>query len=218
MKRLFLFFSLILLVNTIWAQNSNLKIGLLKYNGGGDWYADPTALPNLMRFCNRELNTNFAASNGTVEPGSIEVFKYPILHLTGHGNVIFSPAECKNLKLYFEAGGFLHIDDNYGLDPYIRREMKKIFPDQEFVELPASHPIFHQKFDFPNGLPKIHEHNNKRPQAFGLFIYDRLVCLYTYESDISDGWEDPAVHGDSPDIRQKALEMGANIVSFVFSN
>ena len=218
MKQLSLITIFIFSINILYAQESILKIGLVKYSGGGDWYGDPTALPNLMNFCNRELNTNFAADPGTVEPGSPEIFNYPMLHLTGHGNVIFSPEECRNLKLYFEAGGFLHIDDNYGLDLYIRREMKKIFPDQEFIELPASHPIFHQKFDFPSGLPKILEHDGKRPQAYGLFIHDKLVCLYTYESDISDGWEDPAVHGDGPEIRGKALEMGANIVSFVFSN
>ncbi|MCW0484935.1 DUF4159 domain-containing protein [Gaoshiqia sediminis] len=200
------------------AQNPDLKIGLIKYKGGGDWYADPTALPNLMRFCNQELNATFANEPGTVEPGSIELFNYPMVHITGHGNIIFTHEETRNLRLYFEAGGFLHIDDNYGIDSYIRREMKKIFPDQEFIELPPDHPIFHQKFDFPNGLPKIHEHDNKRPQAFGLFIDNRLVCLYTYESDISDGWEDPSVHNDPPEIRRKALEMGANIVAYVFSN
>jgi hypothetical protein len=218
MRRLFFLFIFISSVQLLQAQQATLKIGLLKYNGGGDWYGDPTALPNLMRFCNENLHTNFAADPGTVDAGSIELFNYPMVHLTGHGNVIFSPEECRNLKLYFESGGFLHIDDNYGIDSYIRREMKKIFPDQEFVELPASHPIFHQRFDFPDGLPKIHEHDGKRPQAFGLFIDRRLVCLYTYESDISDGWEDPAVHGDPAPIREKALEMGANIVSYVFSN
>ncbi|WP_372773402.1 DUF4159 domain-containing protein [Mangrovibacterium sp.] len=218
MKILLIISFLILANQPGWAQPSDLKIGLVKYRGGGDWYADPTALPNLMSFCNRELNTNFSADPGTVEPGSTEIFNYPILHLTGHGNIVFSPEECRNLKLYFEAGGFLYIDDNYGLDAFIRREMRKIFADQDFVELPTDHPIFHQKFEFPNGLPKIHEHDGKRPQAFGLFIENRLVCLYTYESDISDGWEDPAVHGDSPVVREKALKMGANIVSYVFSN
>ncbi len=218
MKRLFFLLILLSSIQLARAQAPTLKIGLLKYKGGGDWYGDPTALPNLMRFCNEHLHTNFAADPAIVEPGSADLFNYPMVHLTGHGNVIFSKEECSNLKLYFEAGGFLHIDDNYGLDNYIRREMKKIFPDQDFVELPADHPIFHQKFDFPHGLPKIHEHDGKRAQAFGLFIDGRLVCLYTYESDISDGWEDPAVHGDPAPIREKALEMGANIVSYVFSN
>jgi len=218
MKHLHLLLLFAAVTLTAFAQKSDLKIGLLKYNGGGDWYADPTALPNLVRFCNRELNTHLLPDPGIVEPGSIEIFNYPLLHLTGHGNVVFSQEECRSLKLYLEAGGFLHIDDNYGIDPYIRREMKKVFPNLNFVELPAEHPIFHQKFNFPNGLPKIHEHDGKRPQAFGLFVEDRLVCLYTYESDISDGWEDPSVHGDSPEIRRKALEMGANIISFVFNN
>lgn len=207
-----------MLISSVSAQESELKIGLVKYKGGGDWYGDPTALPNLMRYCNQELNTNFADEPGTVEPESIEIFNYPMLHLTGHGNVIFSDEECQNLLTYFKAGGFLHIDDNYGIDEYIRREMKKIFPDQDFVELPSTHAIFHQKYDFEDGLPKIHEHDNGRPQAFGLFIDGRLVCLYTHESDISDGWEDPSVHNDTPEARKKALQMGANIVAYVFSN
>lgn len=218
MKKFTAIFFFLALAISVSAQNNELKIGLVKYKGGGDWYGDPTALPNLMRFCNQEINTNFADEPGTVEPGSIEIFNYPMLHLTGHGNVIFSDEECQNLLTYFKAGGFLHIDDNYGIDEYIRREMKKIFPDQDFTELPADFPIFHQKFDFPNGLPKIHEHDGKRAQAFGLFYEGRLVCLYTYESDISDGWEDPSVHGDPPDKRREALEMGADIVSYVFGN
>ncbi len=216
-KRLAIFF-LFAFCFSVTAQNNELKIGLVKYKGGGDWYADPTALPNLMRFCNQQLNTTFAEEPGTVEPGSIELFNYPMIHITGHGNIIFSDDESKNLRTYFEAGGFLYIDDNYGLNEYIRREMKKIFPDQDFVELPSEHPIFHQKFDFDDGLPKIHEHDNDRPQAFGLFFENRLVCLYTFESDISDGWEDPSVHNDTTEGRRKALEMGANIVSYVFSN
>lgn len=218
MKKIWIILFLALLWPNLLAQDFNLKLALLKYSGGGDWYANPTSLPNLMRFCNEQLKTGFAADNAVVEPASTEIFNYPIVHMTGHGNAVFSANECRNLRLYLEAGGFLHIDDNYGIDLPIRREMKKIFPDQDFVELPASHPIFHQKFDFPSGLPKIHEHDGKRPQAFGLFIGDRLVCLYTYETDLGDGWEDQSVHGDGPDIRAKALEMGANIVSWAFSN
>lgn len=218
MKKIWIILFFALLGMNLPAQEANLKLALLKYNGGGDWYANPTSLPNLMRFCNEQLKTNFTQENAVVEPGSIEIFNYPLVHITGHGNVIFSAAECRNLRLYLESGGFLHIDDNYGIDPYIRREMKKIFPDQEFAELPASHPIFHQKFDFPSGIPKIHEHDGKRPQAFGLFINERLVCLYTAETDLGDGWEDSDVHSDGPEIREKALEMGANIVSWVFSN
>jgi hypothetical protein len=170
------------------AQNSSVRIALAKYGGGGDWYCDPTALTNLISFCNRELGTAIYAEYATVEVGSQEIFNYPFVHLTGHGNVVFSESEARNLRLFLEAGGFLHIDDDYGLDPFIRREMKKVFPELEFQELPHSHPIFSQKFNFPDGLPKIHEHDNKPPQAFGLFLKERLVCLYTYESDISDGW------------------------------
>lgn len=198
-------------------QNSTVKIALAKYNGGGDWYSDPTALPNLIQFCNQNLKTNIHPEPSTVEVGSAEIFNFPFVHLTGHGNIIFSENEAVNLKIYLEGGGFLHCDDNYGLDEYFRREMKKVFPDKELVELPPSHPVFHQKYDFNEGVPKIHEHDNKQPQAFGLFIDDRMVCLYTYECDLGDGWEDPAVHNDPPELREKALKMGANIIQFVFN-
>jgi len=212
-----LFFFLITLSLGAFAQNGIVKIGLIKYGGGGDWYADPTSLPNLIAFCNEQLKTNINKEPVTVEVGSIDILNYPLVHLTGHGNVIFSTAEAANLRLYLESGGFLHINDNYGLDQYIRREMKKVFPELDFVELPYSHPIYHHKFDFPNGLPKIHEHDNKPPQGFGLILNQRLICFYTYESDISDGWEDRAVHNDPQEVRTKALQMGANIVSFVFN-
>ena len=217
MKTTYLTFIFIFFGSVLFSQNPNLKLALIKYKGGGDWYADPTALPNIIRFCNQELNTNIDPEPATVEPGSIELFNYPFVHITGHGNIIFSEEESQNLRLYLEAGGFLYIDDNYGLDKYIRREMKKIFPDQEFVELPSDHPIYQQKFHLENGLPKIHD-NNKRPQGFGLFIDNRLVCFYTYETDITDGWEDPSVHHDPPEVRKKALQMGANLISYVFSN
>ena len=218
MKKTIIYIILLFASNIILGQDQQLKIALIKYKGGGDWYADPTALPNLARFCNNELNTNLNPEPAVIEPGSVELFNYPLAHLTGHGNVIFSEQEATNLRLYLEAGGFLYIDDNYGLDEYIRREMKKVFPEQDFIELPFNHEIYKQRFIFTNGLPKIHEHDNKQPQGFGLFIQDRLVCFYTYESDITDGWEDPSVHNDPPEIRRKALEMGANIVSFVFGN
>jgi hypothetical protein len=198
------------------AQNNGVKIALLKYNGGGDWYADPTALPNLIAFCNKNLNTNIYEEPSTIEIGSPEIFNYPFVHLTGHGNIILSESEALNLRVYLEGGGFLHVDDNYGLDEYIRREMKKVFPEKEFIELPPNHPIFHQKYKLDKGLPKIHDHDNNPPQAFGLFIEERLVCLYTYESDLGDGWEDADVHNDSAEVREKALQMGANIISFVF--
>ncbi|MBU2555307.1 MAG: DUF4159 domain-containing protein [Bacteroidetes bacterium] len=200
---------------TGWAQNTT--IALLKYQGGGDWYANPSALPNLIRFCNKELNTNLNPEPVTMAIGSSELFNYPLAHLTGHGNIILSPEEVENLRLYLASGGFLHISDNYGLDPYIRREMKRVFPDKEFVELPFNHPIFHQKYSFPDGLPKIHEHDGGDPQGFGLFIEDRLVCFYDYECDLGDGWEDPGVHHDSETKRLEALQMGANLIQFVFS-
>ena len=202
----------------LWSQETKTKIALLKYNGGGDWYANPTSLPNLIRFCNENLGTDLAKEPATVEPGSRELFNYPYVHMTGHGNIVFSEAEARNLREYLLAGGFLHADDNYGLDPAFRREMKKIFPEDELVELPWDHPIFNQKYKFPEGLPKIHEHDAKRPQAFGIIKEGRLVVLYTYETDLGDGWEDPEVHKD-PDIKhEQALEMGANIISYVFMN
>ena len=193
-----------------------LKMALLKYSGGGDWYANPTALPNLAQFCNAELDTSFDRDYATVEVGSAELFNYPFLHMTGHGNVIFSDAEAENLRMYLIGGGFLHIDDNYGMDPYVRTAMKKVFPELEFVELPFEHPIYRQKFTFNTGLPKIHEHDGKPAQGFALVWEGRVVCYYTYESDLGDGWEDPDVHNDPEEKRQEALRMGANIVQYAF--
>lgn len=195
------------------------QIALLKYSGGGDWYANmETSLPNLIQFCNEQLHTTISAEQALVEVGSNELLNYPFVHMTGHGNVIFSASEAENLRNYLSAGGFLHIDDNYGMDQFVRLEMKKVFPDLEFIEIPPDHEIFHQKFDFPNGLPKIHEHDNKPPQAFGLFIEGRLVCLYTFECDLGDGWEDQSVHKDSPAVRSLALQMGANIIQYAFTH
>ncbi|MBC9795499.1 DUF4159 domain-containing protein [Sinomicrobium weinanense] len=194
------------------------EVALLKYGGGGDWYANPTALPNLIAFCNSELGTGISKNFQTVEAGSMDIFQYPFLHMTGHGNVFFTREEAENLHTYLLSGGFLHIDDNYGMKPYLEKELLKIFPDKEWEELPANHPIFHQKFRFPNGLPKIHEHDNKPPQAFGYFHEGRLILLFTHETDLGDGWEDPEVHNDPEEIRQKALRMGANIIQFVFEN
>ena len=194
------------------------EIAILKYNGGGDWYANPTALPNLITFANENIGTNIKAAPATVEVGSSDIFKYAFLHMTGHGNVVFNASETENLRNYLLAGGFLHIDDNYGMDAFVRTEIKKIFPETELLELPTNHPIFHGKFKFPNGLPKVHEHDASPSQAFGIIIDGRLVCLYTFESDIGDGWEDAEVHNDSDFIRLKALQMGANILEYVFSN
>jgi len=193
-------------------------IALLKYSGGGDWYANPTSLPNLVKFCNQNVHTKISPKINTVTAESSELFSYPFVHMTGHGNVIFSPNEIENLRNYLNSGGFLHIDDNYGMDEYIRREIKRIFPNEDLVEIPVNHPIFQAPYKFPNGLPKIHEHDNKRPQAFGIFIENRLVLLYTYECDLGDGWEDTEVHNDPESVRMKALQMGANILYYIFSN
>lgn len=193
------------------------EIALLKYRGGGDWYANPTSLTNLIKFCNQNMSTSLAPAYATVEVGSPDLFRYPFLHMTGHGNVVFSDEEATNLRNYLIAGGFLHIDDNYGLRQFIIPQMKAVFPELEFVELPYNHPIFHQKYTFPNGLPKIHEHDNKPPQAFGLFWEGRMVCLFTYETDLGDGWEDFEVHRNSEETRTKALQMGANIIRYVFT-
>lgn len=213
MKRVLFFLIIIILSLPLSAQ----KIALLKYHGGGDWYANPTSLPNLIAFCNKNLGTSLAKEPATVEVGSADIFLYPFVHMTGHGNVVFSDDEARNLRMYLISGGFLHIDDNYGLNTFVRNQMKQVFPELDFVELPYNHPIFHQKYDFPRGLPKIHEHDAKSPQAFGLIWEGRLVCLFTYECDLGDGWEDPIVHGDSEATRTKALQMGANIIQYVFS-
>ncbi|NQX77680.1 DUF4159 domain-containing protein [Gilvibacter sp.] len=193
------------------------EIAVLQYSGGGDWYSNPTAVPNLVRFCNQEIGTVMKDRISSVKPGSIDLFNYPMLHMTGHGNVYFSDEEAENLRVYLLSGGFLHIDDNYGMDPYLRKELVKIFPDKELRELPASHPIFSVHFKFPEGLPKIHEHDSGRPQAFGIFENDRLLLLYTFEADIGDGWENPEIHNDPPAVRLKALQMGANFVKFAFN-
>jgi hypothetical protein len=198
------------------SQNS-FQVAVLKYRGGGDWYANPTSLPNLIHFCNQQLLTNINPKPATVDAGSADIFNYPFLHMTGHGNVIFSDQEALNLRNYMLGGGFLHIDDNYGMDKYVRPQIKKIFPDIELVELPISHPIYNQKFRYPNGLPKIHEHDGKPAQGFGIIHNGRLVLYYTYETDLGDGWEDAAVHGNSEETRLKALRMGANIIQFVFT-
>lgn len=200
------------------AQFTSVKIALVKYNGGGDWYSNPTSLPNLIKFCNTHLNANIQSEYQTVELSDNAIFNMAMLHLTGHGNVVFSERDANNLRNYLLAGGFLHIDDNYGMDKFIRREMKKVFPAYDFVELPFSHPIYHQKYDFENGLPKIHEHDKKPPQGFGIIHNNRLVCFYTFECDLGDGWEAPEVHNDPEEVRQKALKMGANMVSYIFGN
>lgn len=205
-----LFFAL-----TSFVPAPSFQIALLKYNGGGDWYANlATSLPNLIKFCNENLGTNINPEQTIVDAGSPEIFNYPFVHMTGHGNVVFSDQEAQNLRNYLVGGGFLHVDDNYGMDKFIRPQLKKVFPELDLIELPFSHPVYHQKFDFKNGLPKVHEHDDKAPQGFGLVYEGRLVCYYSVETDLGDGWEDPDVHGDSPDARDKALKMGANLVQF----
>jgi hypothetical protein len=194
------------------------EIALLKYSGGGDWYANPTSLPNLIKYCNANINTRIKSKPGTVEPSSPDLLSYPFVHMTGHGNVVFSDSDVINLRNYLSAGGFLHIDDNYGMDQYIRKEIKKVFPNNDLVEIPANHAIFQKPYLFSGGLPKIHEHDGKRPQAFGVFVETKLVLLYTYECDLGDGWEDPEVNNDPIDVREKALKMGANIMNYIFSN
>ena len=194
-----------------------LKLALLKYSGGGDWYANPTALPNLAAFCNEELGLNLDLDYATVDVGSPAIFAHPFIHLTGHGNVVFSAAEAKNLRDYLVGGGFLHADDNYGLDPFIRSAMKAVFPELDFVELPYDHPIYRQRFIMPKGLPKIHKHDEKPPQGFGLIYRGRVVCFYSYETDLGDGWEDADVHNDTPEARLLSLQMGANLVEYAFT-
>lgn len=214
MKKIIFTAFLFVLPNFISAQ----EIAVLKYQGGGDWYSNPTALPNLIKFCNENIRTSIAPKPETVETGSTDIFQYPFLHMTGHGNVFFSQEDAQNLRNYLLSGGFLHIDDNYGMNEFVRRELKKVFPDKDLVELPASHPIFSAAYKFPDGLPKIHEHDGQRPQAFGIFENNRLLCLFTYESDLGDGWENEQVHNDPAEVRLKALQMGANIIKYVFAN
>ena len=204
------------LFSTSLAQQQ-LKIAKLKYNGGGDWYANKTALPNLAEFCNENINTNIDEQDAIVEIGSPELFDYSWVYMTGHGNVVFSSQEAQNLRNYLLSGGFIHIDDNYGLDQFIRLEMKKVFPELEFIELPHDHPIYNQKFKFQDGLPKIHDHDKKPPQGFGLIYDGRLVCFYSYESDLGNGWEDKRIHNDPQSVRLNALRMGANIIAYAFT-
>ena len=212
--RWLLFISFIFSINFSQAQ----ELAILRYGGGGDWYSNPTALPNLIKFCNQQINTSLQEKPQTVSLLDVELFNYPLIHMTGHGNVFFTNEEVENLRDYLLSGGFLHIDDNYGMDQYVRKELAKLFPNEELKELPGDHPIFNQKFKFPQGLPKIHEHDNGRPQAFGITIDGKLVLLYTFESDLGDGWENPEVHNDPAEVRLKALQMGANIIQYAFEN
>jgi hypothetical protein len=213
----FLLFAL-LVFSSFTGNSPSFKIALLKYSGGGDWYANlETSLPNLIKFCNENLGTNIDPEQGIVEAGSPELFNYPFVHITGHGNIIFSTQEAENLRNYLLAGGFLHISDNFGMDIFIRREMKKVFPELDFVELPFAHPVYHQTYDFNGGPPKVHEHEGKPAQGFGLILKGKLICYYDFESDLGDGWEDYEVHKDSPEVHIKALKMGANLIQYAFN-
>ena len=215
MKKLSYLF-LVFIVCTSFSPAPTYQIALLKYNGGGDWYANlETSLPNLIKFCNTNLGTNLNEEQAIVEVGSPDIFNYPFVHITGHGNIVFNAQETENLRNYLIGGGFLHISDNYGMDKFIRPQMKKVFPELDFVELPFAHPIYHQKFEFPNGLPKIHEHDGTPPHGYGLVYQGRLVCFYDYECDLGDGWEDYEIHKDSPAKHQEALKMGSNMIQYV---
>lgn len=197
------------------AATYSCQIALLKYNGGGDWYSNyATSLPNLVKFCNENIKTNINPEQATVEVGSVDIYNYPFVHMTGHGNVVFTTQEAENLRAYLIGGGFLHISDNFGMDPFIRPQMKKVFPELDFVELPFTHEIYHQSYDFSNGLPKVHEHEGASPKGYGLIWEGRVVCFYDYECDLGDGWESPEVHHDSPEVRLKALRMGANLINY----
>ena len=215
MKKRVLYLIICLLSSTISVAQ---EIAILKYDGGGDWYANPTALPNLIKFCNEQIYTEIVDRPAIVEVASTDLFKYPIVFMTGHGNIFFNDNAVENLRNYLTSGGFLHISDNYGIDKYVRREFKKVFPNLEFREIPIEHSIYNQSYHFKNGIPKIHEHDNKPAQGFGIFINSRLVCFYDYETDLSDGWEDGVIHNNSESVREKALKMGANILQFSFSN
>jgi Domain of unknown function (DUF4159) len=208
---------LIFYTHLAFTQPPAYRIAKLKYNGGGDWYANKTSLPNLINFCNKSQRFNIAAEEEIVEVGSKELFQYPFIHMTGHGNVVFSETEAQNLRQYLTSGGFLHIDDNYGMDKFVRLELKKVFPELELIELPFTHPIYHQKYQFTNGLPKIHEHDGKAPRGYGIIYQGKLVCFYTYECDLGNGWEDKQIYNDPDEVRLKALQMGVNILSFAFT-
>ena len=210
--------AILILTFFISTQLFSQDIAVIQYNGGGDWYANPTALPNLIKFCNDNINTTINKKPKVVSPSSVDLFDYPFVHMTGHGNVYFTDDDAKNLRDYLLSGGFLHIDDNYGMDQYLRKELIKVFPDKKLEEISKNHPLFNKPFPFPSGLPKIHEHNRNRPQAFAIYVEERIVLLYTYESDLGDGWENSEIHNDPQEIRLKALRMGANIINYAFLN
>lgn len=210
-----------LLVTTDAAQAQDahaVNVAAVKYSGGGDWYQAQSALPNFLEFVNQNTLVDVAPQPEVVELSSDKLFSFPFLFLSGHGNVVLSEDEVRRLRRYLVNGGFLYVDDDYGIDEYIRREMKKVFPEQDFVELPFDHELYHTHYEFPNGLPKIHEHDGEAPQGFGLFHEGRLVVYYTYETNISDGWESPEVHQTPADRREAAFRMGTNILTYALMN
>ena len=211
-------FIITFLLIIIGLETFSQEIAVMKYKGGGDWYSNPTALKNLIQFTNTTIDTSIDAKPATVTPNSPELFNYPYIYLTGHGNVYFSDDDAQNLRNYLLSGGFLHVDDNYGMEPYFRKAIKKVFPNKNLEEIPVDHAIFSEAYNFPKGLPKIHVHDGKRPQLFGITHEDRLVLIFSYESDLGNGWEDPEVHNDPEEIRLKALQMGANILKYVFTH
>lgn len=198
-------------------QDGSFEIARIKYRGGGDWYNDPSSLSNLIRFTKRQTPIAISNEYKDVSIGSAEIHSFPFLFMTGHGNITVSDAEVRNLRSYLTNGGFLYIDDDYGLDEYIRPVLKQVFPDEDLIEIPFDHPIYHQVFDFDQGVPKIHEHDNKRPRGYGLFREGKLVVYYTWESNLGDGWADPEIHNDPPAVRQQALRMGANILVYALT-
>jgi len=212
MRKFFILFFVFFNVLTTQGQ----QIAVLKYDGGGDWYSNPTALKNLIQFCNKNIDTTLEPQPQVVHPEDPALFSYPFVHMTGHGNVVFSDEAIKNLKIYLMGGGFLHIDDNYGMKPYILTQIQKLFPEKELKEISSDHPLFSMHFKFPNGLPKIHEHDGLPPKALGLFHEYKVILLFTTESDLGDGWEDSVVHNDPEEVRLKALKMGANIIKYAF--
>lgn len=212
MRKFFILFFVFFNVLIIQGQ----QIAVLKYDGGGDWYSNPTALKNLIQFCNKNIDTTLEPQPQVVHPEDPALFGYPFVHMTGHGNVVFSDEAIKNLKIYLMGGGFLHIDDNYGMKPYVLTQIQKLFPEKELKEISSDHPLFSTQFKFPNGLPKIHEHDGLPPKALGLFHENKVILLFTTESDLGDGWEDSVVHNDPEEVRLKALKMGANIIKYAF--
>ena len=215
MKKTLFFFSFIFASQMLFSQGK-MKIALLKYRGGGDWYSVVDALQNIVKYSNKELNTSIDADYATIDVGSAEIFNYPFLFMTGHGNVVLNDEEASNLRNYCLAGGFIFIDDDFGMDPYIKIVLKRIFPENALQELPFEHPVFHQKYNFAKGIPKVHEHEGRSPKTYGIFDKNRLCLIYAAESNISDGWESPEVHKDPEEARQQSLRMGANILQFAF--